>query len=47
MTGGGGGFLACKNFFFAPLPVQEFFLDCSAMHEIFQFLQLYSEQLCN
>ena len=39
VMGGGGGFLACKNFFFWPtglLPVQEFFFfDCSAVHEFF------------
>ena len=40
MMGGGGGFLACKNFFFGPFPVQEFFLT-TALCMIFFFWRKY------
>jgi len=33
---GGGGLLACQNFFFGPFPLQEFFFfGYSPMHEFF------------
>ena len=48
MGGVGRGILACNNFFFGPLPVYEFFFDCSFMHEfLFEIIWFMYNLLLN
>ena len=35
--GGGGGIFDLQEFLFGPVPVQEFFFDCSPMYDVFSF----------